>query len=596
MVNSQNRRKSTIVGAPIPCAQHTDEVQRTLQFVPEDDAMRRAMIAAVLLVATVHAQQRAPEMDSIKKEDMRADLFFLASDSMRGRLTDTPENRIAADWIAARFERLGLKPVGDNNSYYQTYNLMTATSGGDNALSVRAAKADDREAGSTLKAGQDFYPLRFSASANASGDLVFVGFGISSPERGYDDYRGDVRGKIVVAIDHEPGEADANSPFDGVVTSQVSDPLWKTLAAQEKGAIGILFVSDVHNHQTGAGAQGPGAQGPGGQGPGTGFARAASSYWPTQPPRIPRYMLGSWVERVRIPAAQVSPELADALMKRSGRSLLELSNASESAKGSTPTPLGVSVDITTAVARKIIPDRNVVALLEGSDPELRDELVIVCAHYDHDGVAGEDVLNGADDDGSGTVGVMEIAEAFTLAADKGQRPRRSILFAAWNSEERGLFGAWAYTESPLRPLAKTVAVLNMDMIGRNEEVPQTGGRFRGLEPQTSDSNNNAVNIIGTTKSGSLKEAIERANRGIDLTLRLRYDNNVSQLMRRSDHWPFLNRGVPGVWFHTGLHPDYHTPNDDPDRINYPKMEKIARMIYQAAWDLATAPTRPRLGS
>jgi Zn-dependent M28 family amino/carboxypeptidase len=555
--------------------------------------MRRVIVPVLLLVtATLAAQQAAPEIDSIRKEEMRADLTFLASDAMRGRLTDTPENRLAAEWVAARFERLGLKPVGDANSFYQKYNLMTATaslSGPENQLG-------------TGKAGQDFYPLRFSASTSATGDLAFVGFGISSPDRGYDDYRGDVKGKVVLAIDHEPGEADPDSPFDGIVTSQASDPLWKTLAAQEKGAAAILFVADVHNHQgPGAGGRGPGP-GAGGQGPGTvgqddAFARSAGNYWPAEQPRIPRFMLGAWVERVRIPAVQISPALAASLVEKTGKSLLDLAKSAESPKGSTPIALGTSVTVKTAVERKVIPDRNVVALLEGADPKLRDELVIVCAHYDHDGVNGENVLNGADDDGSGTVGVMEIAEAFALAAQKGQRPRRSILFAAWNSEERGLFGAWAYTESPLRPLADTVAVLNMDMIGRNEEVPEAGaGRFRGLEQQTAESNSNAVNIIGTTRSTSLKDAVERANRNTSLTLRLRYDNNASQLMRRSDHWPFLNRGVPAVWVHTGLHPDYHTPNDDADRINYEKMEKIGRLVYQAAWDLATAPTRPAMGT
>jgi Zn-dependent M28 family amino/carboxypeptidase len=133
------------------------------------------------------------------------------------------------------------------------------------------------------------------------------------------------------------------------------------------------------------------------------------------------------------------------------------------------------------------------------------------------------------------------------------------------------------------------------MIGRNEEVPENGGgRFRGLDVQTAESNTNAVNIIGTTRSDSLKQVVEKANGGIGLTLRLRYDNNISQLMRRSDHWPFLNRGVPAVWVHTGLHPDYHTANDDADRINYPKMEKIARMVYQASWDLANQKSRPAL--
>ena len=527
------------------------------------------VVAAIFAAAATSAQQRAPEIESIRQVDMKADLTFLASDRMAGRLTDTPQNALAADWIASRFERLGLAPMGDGSSYFQGYRLVTTTLGAGNSLSAGVM-------------GTDWYPTRFSASTTAKGELAFVGYGISSPERGYDDYGGDVKGKIVIALDHEPGEADPNSPFDGVVTAQAANQLMKTLAAQAKGAAAILFVSDIHHHP-----------------PAPGGPVGVRGFWGTQQPRLPAYLLGDWVDRITIPAAQVSPAVVDRLLSaaKAGRTLADLGKASDSPSGSKPVLLdGVSLEITTAVERKIIPDRNVVGLIEGADAELRDELVIVCAHYDHDGVNGENVLNGADDDGSGTIGVIEIAEAYALAAQKGQRPKRSVLFAAWNSEERGLLGAWAYTENPLRPLEKTVAVLNLDMIGRNEEVPENGGgRFRGLDVQTAESNANAVNIIGTTRSPSLRDVIENANGAIGLTLRLRYDNNVSQLMRRSDHWPFLNRGVPAVWVHTGLHPDYHTANDDADRINYPKMEKIVRMVYQASWDLANATARPALG-
>ncbi|MEO5895282.1 MAG: M28 family peptidase [Vicinamibacterales bacterium] len=533
--------------------------------------MRRSVYVASLLVAvSLAAQGRAPEIESITQRDMKADLTFLASDAMAGRLTDTPQNAIAAEWVASRFARLGLKPIGDDGTYYQKYTLATATMGEGNKFSAGAP-------------GTDWYPVRFTPNATAKGAVVFVGFGISAPDHGYDDYgsKGDVTGKIVIALDHEPGERDENSVLDGVVTAQASDQLQKALAAQARGAIGILFVTDVHNHET------PPA-----------VAGAATITWPAQQPRIPRYMLGSWTEQVKIPAAQVSRTVVEKLMTdgKVGGTLIELAKASETATGSKPVLLaGVEVELTTAVTRKFINDRNVVALLEGSDATLKDEVVIVCAHYDHDGTNGENVLNGADDDGSGTVGVLEIAEAYARAAEKGQRPKRSVLFAAWNSEERGLLGAWAYTQKPIIALAKTSAVLNMDMIGRNEEVLDGGGaRFRGLDVQTAESNNNAVNIIGTTRSASLREAIEQSNSGIGLTLRLRYDNNISQLMRRSDHWPFLNTGVPAVWVHTGLHPDYHTAHDDADRINYPKMEKIGRLVYQASWDLANAATRPRL--
>ena len=185
------------------------------------------------------------------------------------------------------------------------------------------------------------------------------------------------------------------------------------------------------------------------------------------------------------------------------------------------------------------------------------------------------------------------AEAYAKAAESGSRPRRSVLFAAWNSEERGLLGAWAYAESPIVPLEKTVAVLNMDMIGRNEEVPVGGGRrFRGLEVQTAESNKNAVNLLGHVYSRELIASVEESNREFELELRKRYDNNASNLLRRSDQWPFLQKGVPSLFFHTGLHPDYHTEFDVPEKIEYEKLTRIARLVHQASWDLANADGRP----
>src|SRR5439155_4497500 len=244
--------------------------------------------------------------------------------------------------------------------------------------------------------------------------------------------------------------------------------------------------------------------------------------------------------------------------------------------------------------RHIVPDHNVVALLEGGDSRLKNEWVLVSAHYDHNGADGTQIFNGADDNGSGVVALIEIAEAYALAAKGGQRPKRSVLFAAWNSEERGLLGAWAYTEQPLAPLASIVAVLNMDMIGRNEEVPVGGGaRFSGLEMQTAESNSNALNLMAFSRVPEITAAVEKANAGIGLDLKKRYDNNSSNLLRRSHQWPFLQRGVPAMGFITGLHPDYHTQYYRPEKINYVKMEKIARLVDQVSWDIAIADGRPK---
>jgi peptidase M28-like protein/PA domain-containing protein len=536
-----------------------------------------AVLFIAALLAPLAAQQRAPQNDSIRQDDLRADLFFLAGDAMRGRLTDTEENRATADYIRSRFERMGLKPAAPNNSYFETYNLTTASLAADeaaNALEIAAGDGAVRR----LREGQEFYPQRFSASGVASGPVVFAGFGISAPHLGYDDYRGDVKGKIVLALDHEPGERDPNSPFDGVVTSESSTPWRKALAAQEAGAAAVLFVSDVHNH---AGA--------------ANFEAAARNYWPEKPPRILAYTLAAWTDRIRIPVAQISPALASSLVAASGKTLDELGKAAETARGFTPVALGgAKVTVRAAVDRHVVPDRNVVASIEGTDARLKNEWVIVSAHFDHNGADSTQIFNGADDNGSGTVALLEIAEAYGLAAKDGQRPRRSVLFAAWNSEERGLLGAWAFTEQPLVPLASIAAVLNMDMIGRNEEIPVGGGaRFAGLEVQTAESNANALNLMAFSKVPDITTAVERANGGIGLELKKRYDNNSSNLLRRSDQWPFLQRGVPAMGFITGLHPDYHTQYDRPEKINYVKMEKIARLVHQVSWDIANADARPK---
>jgi hypothetical protein len=539
---------------------------------------RRILLPAIVLAAVAvgfqMAPQKAPFNDSISKDAMRSELFFLAGDGFKGRLTDTPENLLATEYVKARFERMGLKPA-NNGSFFHNYNLVTTTLGSDNSLQVIRGDNDRMQ----LRSGQDYYPQSFSGNAHVRGAVVFAGFGITAPQFKYDDYKGpDIRGKIVLVIDHEPGENDPASPFDGVVTSDASGGFRKALAAQQKGAIGILFVSDVHNHPQPAN-----------------FEAAARNAWPAEPPRLQRYTLQTWIDQVHIPAAQISPALAATLIG-TNRSLLDLAKASETATGITPVPLtGAQVELVTSVNRHVVPDRSIVGMIEGSDPLMKNEYIIISAHIDHDGVSPGGIMNGADDNGSGSIGLINIAEAYAQAAKAGQRPKRTIIFADWNSEERGLLGAWAYTEAPLFPLDKTVAVLNMDMIGRNEEVPEGGGaRFRGLALQTAESNNNATNVIGTTRSTDMRTAVEKANGGIGLDLRFRYDNNVSNLMRRSDHWPFLQRGIPAIWFHTGLHPDYHTPNDRPEKINYVKMEKVARLVHQMSWDLAQQEDKPKM--
>lgn len=536
--------------------------------------VRLALLMTLFFAAPFSAQTPAPQNDSIRKEDMRPDLFYLAHDLTRGRLVGTPEYALAAEFVKSRFERLGLTPGGRDGSFFHSFNLVTATIGRDNLLELASGDQTSMHASS----GHDFYPHRFAASGRVKAPLVFAGFGITSPALSYDDFAGDtVKGKVVLILDHEPGELDPASPFDGVVTAEAAVPFRKVLAAQERGALGVLFVADVHNHAELEN-----------------FEAAAEAYWPATPPRIDRFFLADQVENIRIPAAQISRALAATLLRGTGRSLEDLARSAETVRGVTPVPIpGAEVALTVSINRHIVPDRSIVAFMEGADPQLKDEVVIISAHHDHEGADATQVFNGADDNVSGTVAVIDIAEAYALAAKEGQRPRRSVLFAVFGSEERGpLLGSWAYTERPLRPLDKTVAVLNMDMIGRNMEVPVGGGRrFNGLEVQSAESNSNSINIIGHSRHPALKAVVESANGAYKLQLKMDLDNNRSNLLRRSDQWPFLQRGVPALWFHTGLHPDYHTANDRPEKINYEKMEKIARLVHQVSWSLAQQPAR-----
>ena len=518
---------------------------------------------------------RAPSSEVITIAKMRADLEFLSGAWFRGRLTDTPENAIALEWMRARFQWLGLKPKGSAGTYFLPYDLSLGVLGERNDLAVTINGQTGRYDLST-----GFYPHRYSASATVTGDVVFAHFGIMASPLGYNDLAGDVRGKVLLVLEHEPGETDSSSAFDGIVTSEYSNPLKKALAAQDRGAAAVLFVTDVHNHQ--------------GEQP---FATLARRYWPAQPARLPPYTLAAWAEKLTIPVGQISVALADSLLQAADRSLADVARASEQGEGSPPIALpGVRITINTSVERRRITDRNVLAAVEGSDPRLKDEWIVISAHPDHNGAIGDTVFHGADDNGSGAVALLAIAEAYANAAKAGQRPRRSVLFAAFNSEERGpLMGSWGYTEAPAVPLASTAAMINVDMIGRNEEVPPNGGaRFRGLPVQTGESNANTVTLLGWSRSAALTTAVERANARYRLTLKKNYDNNASQLLRRSDSWPFLQHGVPAIWFHTGLHPDYHLTSDVADRINYEKMERIARLIHQVSWDLAQSPSRPVL--
>lgn len=532
-------------------------------------------VGVALLVAGLPDDTALRALESIRAADLKSSLHFLASDEMQGRETNSLFNEIASRYLAHRFELMGLSPAGDNQSYFQYFALVQALLSQPNSLEIKSA-ASPLITTALLK--EDFFPSPLSASGKVTAPVLFAGYGISAAEHHYDDYRGtDAQGKIVLVIHHEPGENDAHSPFDGLVNSDYGRDLHKILNAQNHGAVGVILIEDQANHQR------P-----------DNFSREARAVWPEEPSRG-RYSLEIWAEQVRIPAVNASRKIAAVLLQNGAVNLAAVQKEIDSKLTPNSFPLeGVTATLHTSVVQKSIRIRNVVGAIPGSDPVLKDEVVIVGAHFDHDGTRDGRVYNGADDDGSGTVGLLEIAEAFALSP---VQPKRTVLLAAWNAEERGLLGSYYYVERPLFPLPKTVAMLQMDMIGRNEEVPDPNSRrFRGLEKQSPEQNANSLNVLGYSRSEDLRRLVVEHNQLTGLELKFRYDNHPQNLLRRSDHWPFLIRGVPALFFHTGLHPDYHTPEDTPDKINYAKMEKIVRLVFLCAWTTAHASTLPKMNA
>src|SRR4029453_8303962 len=240
------------------------------------------------------------------------------------------------------------------------------------------------------------------------------------------------------------------------------------------------------------------------------------------------------------------------------------------------------------VARQLHPTQNVLGLIPGSDSTLKNDVMIVGAHYDHDGEAFGQIWYGADDNGSGTVALLELAEAFGRGAP---RPAKSIALSAWAGEEKGLLGSRYYVSHPIFPLNRTVSMFQMDMIGRDED--HAANRSQQLPEERASENTNSLNVLGTVFSPDLKTIISRVNNQVGLALQFRYDFGAEDLMRRSDQWSFLQKGIPAIFFFAGLHPDYHTPRDTAEKINYPKLESVTKLVYLTTFQLADSQGRPQ---
>jgi len=506
---------------------------------------------------------------------LRADLVFLTSDVLAGRVSLSPQADIAARYIAADFQKSGLAPA-NRDSYLQSFPLIAYRSDPKTRMLILSRKGADK----TFQPGTDFTGA-FSTKVDLHGSVVFAGYGITAPEYGYDDYAGlDAAGRIVLIFDHEPQEDDPRSIWNGTGHTLHAGRWTKVTNARRHGAIGLLIASEPVRRHPGLlePARGTGGRGTGGRGTGSSSLRASA------PPQ-------SLDDPGQIPAFSVSAAVLAELLATSGHTAAELQESIDAKlqpRSQALPDTAVEMRLANEEQRPGV-SLNAVGLLEGSDPALKSETVLLTAHYDHLGVQGGRLYAGANDNASGTVAVMELARLFAHASP---RPKRSLLFVVFGSEEQLMLGSFYYTAHPLRPLAGTRAVLNLDMIGRDEaHIPQSEGAL-DIPADTS----NELNLVGAYYSADLQSLIERENRKIGLKLDTKFDrDHILNALFRCDHLPFLEAGIPAIWLFGGFHPGYHEPSDTVEKLNFTKMEKVIRLAYGTALEIANAPSGPRFG-
>lgn len=519
--------------------------------------LRRLALCLLLFTLPLSAQtttSQAPRAANlIQTADLKADLSFLASEDLAGRNIGSAEDHIATDYIAAEFMRLGLKPMGDDGTFFQKMEIVTGNLDAEHTLLTATINGADHQ----FALNQDFQWARQSLRPMRScGQVVFAGYGISAPEFHYNDFAGvDVKGKVVLVFLREPQANDPNSKLMGTLDTYHAFNWHKIEELRKRGAAAVLIIQDRVPRDV--------------------KPIPASSPRPTGGPS---YALAG--EMWDIPVFLIKREVADQFLAPSGKTAdalqAEIDHSLQPRSFDLPQSSAcLAKSFTGLETRK---GRNVIALLEGSDPKLKAQTIIVTAHHDHMGTANGHIYYGADDNASGVAGILGVARALVRG---NIHPKRSVLFIAYDGEERIFLGSYFYVTHPVVPLSQTIATVNLDMIGRDEDDANW--------PTPADRNVNMVNVLGTRYNPALRRIIDRENKAEGLKLDYKMDRvDPDSLWSRSDHFWFATLHIPQVEFQTGLHPDYHTDNDTWQRINYPKMTKIVRLVFLSVANLASS--------
>ena len=565
------------------------KVQRLLFII----SASLALLASPVLAQTADeelepvAEEWRVGFESITAADAVNYVEFFASDELEGRDTASHGLRIARNYAASLFALWGIAPAGDiveeKRTYNQIISVVISEPGPNSYLEVLSGTTSIR-----FQTDVDLFLGRgggFETSGVIEAPVVFTGYGLSAPDLDYDDFAGiDVGGKIVVVLTGLPGGDRTDTPF---AEPEIRERLggWRRLrelreTLADRGAVALVRVGiygeDTERSLLRRRSSGSYRQGSRIDPPGRDVSVPALSS-----------ISGS------VPALFATQRIADALLAASGRTVADIKDVIDG----TLEPHSFDMDGVTARIRIDVSQTaditgNVLGMIEGSDPELKDEVIVIGAHLDHLGMTDEGyVFNGADDNASGSAGVLELAQAFAL---NPVRPRRTILFALWTGEEKGLYGSRYFVQYPTVPLENIVACLNMDMIARDwslEAVEQMARRFgvaaTGAEI-TPELVSRLVSVQLSAQSPELNRIILEENREhIGLFVYTRPGDSQGG----SDHVPFHRSDVPAAFFFSAMHEDYHAPTDTADRVNGEKMARIIRLVYLVAGEIAQMPER-----
>lgn len=502
-------------------------------------------VVCILFQIKLSAQNKdaAKYAAMVNEDGLKSHLTVIADDNMEGRETGTEGQRKAAAYIAKHFKSLGLKPVKSTENYQQLFPLKK-----DSAASAKISINNN-----DLITGKDFLIPLSSNETNQfnSNMIVFAGYGISDND--YNDYEHiDVKGKVVCFFSGEPKK---NGNYflstDGMSSAWSRNGVGKKLeAAAEKGAVGAICIDLMQKSFSEQAIR---------------RNKKTNVYYPSEDNNTKT-----------INFAYISHETANLLIGADFESLLD-GVRNNKFLNETTKEISIPVSYNFNKYSETINASNVLGMIEGTDK--KDEFIFLTAHYDHLGMRDGKVYNGADDDGSGTVTVMQMATAFAKAKKEGKGPRRTIVFMTVSGEEKGLWGSEYYTDHPLLPLEKTSVDLNTDMIGRVDTERKTADTL------------NYVYVVGHDKISSelpiINEGMNNENTKLVLDYKFDDPNDPNRIYYRSDHYNFARKGIPVLFFYDGmLKADYHKTTDDIEKINWPLFEKRAQMIFFTAWEMA----------